>query len=449
MTQQQQQQGDVLIKWSGDYWKYMIINGGFLRILATGLEDTLAATGRSLLLIFLLYCGVKSGALLVAPNWKPELWLEMLMFLLQLGGLEGSIPGLSRRADELRAKNDEVSKVGAKKIDDITKAARLMTIAAVAEGVLHIIFKDGTCPAFIFFGPTVPTMQLVSGVLLILRTFVILTFLVELGKVDAKGPRVMSKGDYEQERDRAEKARLAESEQGRMLASLRIQLDESRQALSASQQREQGQGRLVENLRTQLDQVQQQNQQAIEGLQQQYQLQMESQARIVDDLRDQLATMEQMKNAVVSSANDQTANIQALQNRVREAEHQVQLLQSTLTQKEQDLQTANVSLQTANNKVADLQNAVREASKSANTQPAKTPKSQPSPAANITPLRKANEGPGKPAKLTHEEVIAYMEAHSKLTRAEVAEQLNISERKVYDAVAWQKSQTANIVAAGQ
>lgn len=98
---------EVLIRYSQAWWIYMLTRGGILRAAVNGLEDTLAITGRTLLLVFLLYCGVKSGALLVKPDWTPDLWLEMGMFVLQLAGLEGSIPGLARHAEALRLKNDQ------------------------------------------------------------------------------------------------------------------------------------------------------------------------------------------------------------------------------------------------------------------------------------------------------------------------------------------------------
>ena len=44
----------------------------------------------------------------------------------------------------------------------------------------------------------------------------------------------------------------------------------------------------------------------------------------------------------------------------------------------------------------------------------------------------------KPARVSHEAVLAYLAEHPDLKRVEVAAHLGISERKVYDALSWQK-----------
>ena len=224
---------DVIIRFSHAWWVYMFARGGILRVLVNGLEDMLAITGRTLLLVFLLYCGVKSGALLVNPKWTPDLWLEMGMFVLQLAGLEGSIPGLARHADILRGKGDQE---GAKRVEGSMQSARVMTILTIGEGVLHLFGLDNSI------------LRIISGILLLVRGVVITSFLMELAKIDAKGPRVLSKAEHARE----EQNRLLEGEQARTIADLRTQLEEARVSLSDATRREAAHERTCRELRERL-----------------------------------------------------------------------------------------------------------------------------------------------------------------------------------------------------
>jgi hypothetical protein len=128
------QRTEILIRFSSTWWIYMFARGGILRALVNGFEDALAITGRNLLLLFLIYCGAKAGAFLASPNTVFPTWLEMAMFILQLAGLEGSLPGLARQAEALMAKQETKA---AKKINEVVLSARMLMVASMAEGAFH------------------------------------------------------------------------------------------------------------------------------------------------------------------------------------------------------------------------------------------------------------------------------------------------------------------------
>ncbi len=439
MTQSQQAHDtEIIIRFSHAWWVYMFARGGILRAMVNGLEDTLAITGRTLLLIFLLYCGVKSGALLVKPDWSAPLWLEMGMFVLQLAGLEGSIPGLARHADRLRNEDDDES---ATKVDRVMMSARVMTILTIGEGVLHL------------FGLDSQILRVISGILLLVRGIVITSFLVELAKIEAKSPRVLSRDEHARE----EQARLVEGEQARTIAGLRAQLEEALTSLATAQQ----QARQRENEQTQT----------------------------ITQLRDQIAQVEATNASLLNGAEGQGTVIRNLQNQLAHAQQQVQDLMASFEQKRRDFEKVSTDLQTAHLHIADLQFAESETAKmrqeyqdlSANLQtaylqiadltakleraknkiadlqttaggdaaPSVPPRStkaatQQTDQSKITSIDQARAkhdvGSQGRAKVSHADVMAFMAANPTLKRAEVAEQLGISERKVYDAIAWQRDQ---------
>ena len=117
------------------------------------------------------------------------------------------------------------------------------------------------------------------------------------------------------------------------------------------------------------------------------------------------------------------------------------LFRSETAKLRQDAQSLSADLQTANSTIADLTEKLEKAKKKATglqqqkEQPARTQR-QEADGDKITSLEKARAK----NRMPHAEVLAFMQKHSNLTRAEVAAKLEISERKVYDAIAWQKEQ---------
>lgn len=414
------QEEKVIIRFSQAWWVYMFCQGGILRTMVNGLEDNLSITGRTLLLIFLLYCGVKSGAMFANPKWTPPIWLEMGMFVLQLAGLEGSVPGLARHALVLQGKGDEKS---AQKVQGAMTSARVMSILTIGEGVLYV------------FGIDSSILKIISGILLFIRGIVITSFLVELAKIEAKAPRVLSRGEHE----RGEHAKLVESEQAQAIADLRSQLEKA-------QLQETEQSQVVANMFVQIKQF--------EELQRENLQSAELQNAEIQRLQTGLQVAEQrLQNLGSADSELQTAKlqIQRLQLAERETAERSARLQGDLqtcrlqtSNLQTDLQAANsltasltAELQAANQQLADLQT------------PDEAPEEQAD--ARITSIEQArarHEGEQGKKKVSYEEIMAFAEAHQGLAKAEIAKQLNVSERTVYNAANWyrDKLQSENAVA---
>lgn len=187
-----EEQEEVIIRWSGKWWGYLVFHAGFWRALVNTIENTLAVSGRFFLLAYLGYCGAQVGAFLLMPNFTFPLPLEMGMFVLQIAGLEGSIPGLARQADILRPKDEKA----AKKLDQAILWSRIMTVSAFGEGAAHALQWD---PTF---------LQYASAVLIVIRGVVITGFLLQLAKIEKTGPRIVSKKEYEAEQEQAEQEQV-------------------------------------------------------------------------------------------------------------------------------------------------------------------------------------------------------------------------------------------------
>jgi len=167
------------------------------------------------------------------------------------------------------------------------------------------------------------------------------------------------------------------------------------------------------------------------------------------DFAFQIGTLKQSQNMTLQTAENQSGVVSDLQNQLREALQQVRFTTANLDQKQrtldlqtEKLQTAAADLQTAKVQVVDLQNRLQEAK----LQTAKMPAvpSAKSSAGNVTSIdqvRAKHEAAGSGrAKLSHAEILAFKTAHPEMKNADVAAQLGISERKVYDALAWQRDQ---------
>jgi hypothetical protein len=149
---------------------------------------------------------------------------------------------------------------------------------------------------------------------------------------------------------------------------------------------------------------------------------------------------------------EHTPGLHAQQDDLRE---QVTLLQQQHQNLQAHLHTTHLHLadlqqavQTINLHLADLQQAVqarsphRAAKEPARSQAARAAASHPTQ--NITSIdqvrAKHQATQGNAQRISHADVLAYIAQHPNLKRAEVAAHLGISERKVYEALAWQKAQ---------
>lgn len=194
---EQANETDPIVRFSGAWWAYSITRAGFLRAVVNSIEDSLAVSGRFLLLTYLFYLGAQVGALLIAPSFSWPLPLEMGMFVLQIAGLEGSIPGLARQAETLRTEKEDEKQ--AHKIERVMLSARLMTICAFGEGAAYALGLDHRI------------LQIASAILMVARGVVITGFLIELAKIEKKAPRVISRKAHAQAQ--AEKQAQLEREQ--------------------------------------------------------------------------------------------------------------------------------------------------------------------------------------------------------------------------------------------
>lgn len=244
------------------------------------------------------------------------------------------------------------------------KSARIMTILTIGEGVLHV------------FGINSQVLRIISGILLLVRGIVITSFLMELAKIDAKGPRVLS----QKEQQREEQARLVQGEQGRLITDLRGQLAYAEERLHQAT----------------------------------------------------ASTAQQQGDFERVSADLHTARLHLT--RLQHADQETARLQ-------RELQTLSAQLHTAHLQHADLTAQLEHAKSRSATAPAQTQQyaDDNRKITSINQVRARHEATGR-TKVSHADVMAFLLAHPDLKRAEVAEHLQISERKVYEAIAWQKEQ---------
>jgi uncharacterized membrane-anchored protein YhcB (DUF1043 family) len=174
-----------------------------------------------------------------------------------------------------------------------------------------------------------------------------------------------------------------------------------------------------------------------------------------EDFRLQLAALQQSQQMTLTTAENQTSMVSTLQSQLQEALQQVRYLSDHLDQKQRELdaqtarlQTTSADLQAAKTQMIDLQNQLREAKLRTAKLSTKTS------AQNITSFDQArakHEAAGSSrAKVSYAEILAFKAAHPEMKNADVAAQLGVSERKVYDALAWQRDQqSANAEGAAQ
>lgn len=407
----QSNETDTIIRFSGAWWAYMIFKLGFLRALVNGIEDALAITGRFLLLVFLMYCGAKAGLLLVQPDSAFPGWLEAAMFLLQLAGLEGSIPGLARQADTLRACNEHEA---ANRMDGVIIGARTMTVLAIAEGAAHALQLD------------IHILQWASAILLVIRGIVITGFLIALARIESKAPRILSRDALEREQEE----QAQNSEQACTITSLQEQLQATQQELARANQEHtslqgvlveaEARARLVDDLQAELQQALQERDsltaqlanvekqaQLTADLQAKTDLAHRSQAQLLSDLQAQLAQVTRKKQDLVAQVNRSQNEVSDLSAKLEKAEKQVSDLTSKLqemTSQQTGQQEVKKRSQVRSKQVSDEVNRSQGAV-----------------------LQFVPRPDGGRRKHDPREVRAWCEAHPDLSQAEQAAELGISD----------------------
>lgn len=218
----EEQEDRYLVRGSGEWFLYMIPQLGIFRVIVSTVMDFLAICGPLFLLIYIGYCGVKTAVWIDHPSETFPQTLEILMFCLQLGGLEGSIPGLARRETALR---EQEKNKQADRVLRTRKSARWMTILAVGEGALHV---------FTFIDASI--FQWISAILLVIRSVVIINFLAEMAVAEMATPRVISRRRHREIITRRESQENQQHEIARLQEERQKKEDEHAQALARIQQ---------------------------------------------------------------------------------------------------------------------------------------------------------------------------------------------------------------------
>lgn len=217
-----QEEQILLVRGSEEYKEYIRHQGGWLKVLVNRFEANLATAGRILLLIFLIYTTIKTG--LDRMGVVSPIWLEILMLALQVGGVEGAVPGLSRQQQELLAQNkaDE-----AKEIGGAIKSTRWLAFLTGVEIGLSTIAEKVTGDGAPFLAWI---LTIYSVILLIARLLLISKFLIAMAKIEHKGPKIISKAEHD--RMQADK----EQEQIRLdNAAIQSQIDQALTTWKAEQ----------------------------------------------------------------------------------------------------------------------------------------------------------------------------------------------------------------------
>lgn len=194
-TQEEQQ---VLVRGSAEYREYMYHQAGWLKAVVNGLEDYLSISGRSLLLLFLIYTTIKAGMTIMHAD--TPVWLDIIMLTLQVAGLEGSVPGLTRVREALLVQNRPAD---ARTIKRAIYSSRTLSVLTGIEIVLATASIPGIDPT---------TMAGIDDwynkILLLIRLFVITSFLVAMARMETKAPKVISQDEHRKQQHEAEQEQV-------------------------------------------------------------------------------------------------------------------------------------------------------------------------------------------------------------------------------------------------
>ena len=148
----------------------------------------------------------------------------------------------------------------------------------------------------------------------------------------------------------------------------------------------------------------------------------------------ELAGLRDLASGGQDWAQQHMAKLQERLDAEQDTTHQLRLQLQTLELQKSEM---TASLRTAKRQIEELQTAKLQAEKlqkMAENQAAKPSARSAKLPANVTAIEDAKQ------RISHAEILAYIAQHPDLKRAEVAANLRISERKVYDAVAWGREQ---------
>lgn len=198
----------VLVRGSEEYHEYMRHQGGRAKAVVNGIEDFLSVSGRTLLLVFVLYTTVKGG--MTVTGHQVPWFIDILMLAFQVCGLEGSIPGLSRFRESLLLKNTQAATDDAETIRKTIKSARTLNFLTGVEIMLaaYAASHNSTLSGL----PVAITIANISEfygyVLLLARLWFITSFIIEMSRLEVKKPKIISQAEYDKQQHQAEQAQI-------------------------------------------------------------------------------------------------------------------------------------------------------------------------------------------------------------------------------------------------
>lgn len=203
-TQQPPAQEVILVRGSAEHKEYLR-QFGWLRNLVNGLEDGLAISGRSLLLIFILYTTVKAG--LTLSGHDVPWWIDTIALGFQVCGLEGAIPGLSRLRETLLAKNQPAASQDAETVKKAIQSARLLNMLTGVEILLAAY--SATHPNVFGISLNIAEISKFYGyALLLLRLWKITEFIGAMARMETKKPKIISQAEYDQQQHEQEQEQI-------------------------------------------------------------------------------------------------------------------------------------------------------------------------------------------------------------------------------------------------
>lgn len=182
----------VLVRGSEQHKYYQKHEHGRTLETVDTIETKLAIWGRVILLSYVIYIPVRGfvGAYVdMSIGWvKWGLFvLDVLMLLLQIVGLEGSRPGLIHQARTMQDQNKLEAARDLLKASD--KVRMLMVLAA-----LEVVFEITPKP----FGYDISSfVWIYSDILLVVRVWVVSTYLGKMADLSRDRPRIISQAEYD------------------------------------------------------------------------------------------------------------------------------------------------------------------------------------------------------------------------------------------------------------
>ncbi len=182
---------------SEEYNEYMRHQGGRVKAVVNGIEDFLSVSGRTLLLVFVLYTTVKGG--MTVTGHQVPWFIDIAMLAFQVCGLEGSIPGLIRFRETLLLKNTQVATEDAETIRNTIKSARILNFLTGVEIMLAAYAVSHNVAIPVPGLPVAITIANISEfygyVLLLARLWFITQFIIEMSRLEVKKPKIISQAE--------------------------------------------------------------------------------------------------------------------------------------------------------------------------------------------------------------------------------------------------------------